>query len=127
MAFTLLQRDAWAESLSNLDGLREDWSCWFGGLDRDSFLALARRTVLGYKYPRSVILMDIEPEGQKTNADFAATKALWNVDAVSLTRLIKRGRRLFRRTSDGEIPVERIYNRVVFDELERKQLTLPFD
>ena len=128
LAFTLLQRDAWVAALADVPELDRAWSCWYSGLDRDAFLALATRTLLGSKDPTNVILMDIEPEAQKTNADFSATKVLWGVDSVTPMALIKRRHKLFRRgPEDKEIPVERIYNRVVFDELERKQLALPFD
>ncbi|HEX8154897.1 MAG TPA: hypothetical protein VF698_17320, partial [Thermoanaerobaculia bacterium] len=51
------------------------------------------------------------------------TKLLFGVDAVDPTALTKRGRQLFR----GNTRVKRIYNRVVFDELIRKQTALPFD
>ena len=97
---------------------------WFNGFDRDGFLDLARRTILGKHDPREVILMDIDPPRQKTYPDFAATKLLFDVDAVDPTTLVKRGKKLFR--ADGT-PVRRIYNRIVFDELIQKKIQLPFD
>ena len=128
MAFTLFQRDAWAAALTGINGLDFDWSCWYEHLDRDAFLSLARRCVLGDREPAHVILMDVEPEKQKTNADFAATKRLWDVDSVSPADLVKRGKRLYRRdAANKELPVERIYNRVIFEELEHKNISLPFD
>jgi len=107
-----------------MEGFDGDWSCWFSGYERDSFLELARRTIVGDHDPAEVILMDIDPPRQKTYPDFAATKLLFNVDAIDPTHLVKRGNRLFR--ADGT-PVRRIYNRVVFDELLKKGLELPFD
>ena len=128
MAFTLLQRDAWATALAGIVGLDLDWSCWYGDLDRDTFSALASRCVLGSHDPQRVILMDLQPEKQKTNADFAATKQLWGVDAISPTDLVKRGKRLYRRDAPGnELPVERIYNRTIFEELDSQHVLLPFD
>jgi hypothetical protein len=91
---------------------------------REAFLRLAQRTIAGDHDPREVILMDIDPPTQKTWPDFAATRLLFGVDPVCPTSLVKRGKKLFR--ADGT-PVRRIYNRVVFDELERKRLDLPFD
>lgn len=120
----VVQRDVWRDTMRSMDGLDLEWSCWYSGLDRASFLDLARRTIVGDHDPREVILMDIDPPRQKTYTDFAATKLLFDVDAVDPTTLVKRGNQLFR--SDGT-PVRRIYNRVVFDELIRKNLTLPFD
>jgi hypothetical protein len=120
----ILQRDAWKDTLARMDGLDAAWSCWYSGYDRESFIDLARRTIVGMHDPAEVILMDIDPPRQKTYPDFAATKLLVDVDAVDPTTLVKRGRSLFR--SDGT-PVRRIYNRVVFDELIAKKIELPFD
>lgn len=128
LAFETLQRDAWESALSRISGLEPPWSAWFGELERDSFLDLARRVIVGSHDAEQVILLDLDPPAQKTYADFAATKSLFGVDAVSPTTLVKRGKRLFRLNADGgEIAVERIYWRLVIDELERKNVTLPFD
>ena len=123
-ALQVVQRDAWNETMERMPGLSYGWSCWFSGYDREGFLQLAKETIAGKHDPSEVILMDIDPPRQKTYPDFAATKLLLDVDAVDPTTLVKRGRQLFR--SDGTA-VKRIYNRVVFDELIRKNITLPFD
>jgi hypothetical protein len=122
-AMQAVQRDSWVQSLSTMRGLEGPWSCWFSGLDRKGFLDLARRTIVGHHEPSEVILMDIDPAQQKTYPDFAATKILFGVDAVDPRELTKRGRRLYR----GDIRIKRIYNRVVFDELIRKNVVVPFD
>ncbi len=119
----VMQRDAWKDTLAKMDGLDAAWSCWFSGYDRESFIDLARRTICGLHDPAEVILMDIDPPRQKTAPDFNATKLLFGVDAVDPTTLTKRGRRLYR----GETQVKRIYNRIVFDELIAKRISLPFD
>jgi hypothetical protein len=120
----VIQRDAWKDALATLDGLDVAWSCWYSGYDREAFLDLARRTIVGMQDPAEVILMDIDPPRQKTWPDFAATKLLFDVDPVDPTTLRKRGKQLFR---ENGTPVRRIYNRVVFDELIAKGIELPFD
>lgn len=120
----VVQRDVWKETLADMDGLDIAWSCWYSGYDREAFLDLARRTIVGVHDPAEVILMDLDPPRQKTWPDFAATKLLFGVDPVDPTTLVRRGRQLFR--ADGT-PVRRIYNRVVFDELIQKGTQLPFD
>jgi hypothetical protein len=120
----VVQRDVWKETLAEMDGLDLAWSCWYSGYDREAFLDLARRTIVGVHDPAEVILMDLDPPRQKTWPDFAATKLLFGVDPVDPTTLVRRGRQLFR--ADGT-PVRRIYNRVVFDELIQKGTQLPFD
>jgi hypothetical protein len=123
-ALQVIKRDVYTEMMQSMPGLDRQWSCWFSGFDRDGFLDLARRTIVGKQDPREVILMDIDPPSQKTYPDFAATKLLFDVDAVDPTTLVKRGRKLFR--ADGT-PVRRIYNRIVFDELIIKKVPMPFD
>jgi hypothetical protein len=120
----LVQRDVWMETMAQMSGLDIAWSCWYSGYDREAFLDLARRTIVGKHDPAEVILMDLDPPGQKTYPDFAATRLLFDVDAVDPTSLVRRGKQLFR--ADGT-PVRRIYNRVVFDELIQKGIELPFD
>ena len=120
----IVQRDVWKDTLAKMDGLDVAWSCWYSGYDREAFIDLARRTIVGANDPAEVILMDIDPPRQKTYPDFAATKMLFDVDAVDPTTLVKRGKSLFRANGT---PVRRIYNRVVFDELISKGIELPFD
>ncbi|MBV8155720.1 MAG: hypothetical protein JOY98_14990 [Candidatus Eremiobacteraeota bacterium] len=128
IAYETMQRDAWNAALQTIPGLDFEWTCWFSGLSRPAFLQLAESVILGDKHPQSVVLMDIDPPAQKTYPDFTATKALFGVDSVCPTQLVKEGRRLFRIADDGKkIPVERIYNRVIFDEIERKGIELPWD
>jgi hypothetical protein len=127
-AMQIVQRDVWTETLEFMQGLDLDWSCWYSGYDRDGFVELARRTIVGRHDPNEVILMDLDPREQKTYPDFAATKLLFDVDAVDPRDLEKRGDQLWRRDATGrEIRVRRIYNRVVFDELMHKNIELPFD
>lgn len=118
-----IQRDAWNDALQQIPGLDREWSCWYSGLDRAQFIELSRRTIVGDHDPREVVLLDIDPPKQKTYPDFAATKLLFDVDAVDPRELTKRGRELWR----GNTRVRRIYNRVVFDELIAKNIETPFD
>src|SRR5437867_2367334 len=122
-ALQVVQRDAFVDMLAKMDGLDRDWSCWFSGLDRAGFVDLMRRTVVGNHDPKEVVLLDIDPPTQKTSPDFHATKLLLNVDSVDPRELTKRGRKLYR----GDTHIKRIYNRVVFDELIRKDVQTPFD
>jgi hypothetical protein len=116
---------AWSEVLESVSGLEGGWSCCM--LPEGEAIRLLGETILGGEAPESVALVDFEPTQQKTRPDFVATRQLFGVEAVCATDLIKDGRRLFRRGPDGRlIQVRRIYNRMVFDELERKGLRLPF-
>jgi hypothetical protein len=104
-----------------------DWTSSFGGIKDDAYIELLRRTILADSNPENVILLEIEPEKQKTRIDFAATERLLGIRPVCLTKLKKRGRDLFYERDGREVRIERIYNRVIFDELIRRpDLELPF-
>ena len=125
-ALMVLQSEAMAASLAQLPGLRRDWSLYFSGLTRETFVPRFRHALLGGEEPEHVVLLDLEPPSQKTYPDFVATKMLTGIDAVCPTRLIRDGRRLFREIDGKRVPVRRIFNRVVFDELAQKKSVLPF-
>jgi hypothetical protein len=87
--------------------------------DFESYRTEMGRFLLGDEKPENVILLEIFPEKQKTRIDFSLTKKFWNIDAVCLTKVRKNGRQLFYEKDGRQIPIKRIYNRVIFDELER--------
>lgn len=111
---------------AEVPGLDRPFSIYFGGHDATSFVEMLRRAVVHDEDPEEVVLLDLHPETQKTYPDFAATKILLDVDAVCPTTLVKEGRRLFRKKNDKLVQVKRIYNRIVFDELEKEGQELPF-
>ncbi|UFH45781.1 hypothetical protein LNP27_11700 [Flavobacterium galactosidilyticum] len=76
----------------------------------------------------NVILLEIEPEKQNTKIDFYYCKRDIGIPIVCVTELLKRGKQLFYKNEQGqEILVKRIYNRVIFDELDlRTDLKLNF-
>ena len=78
-----------------------------------------RRFLLADEAPENVILLEIFPEKQKTRIDFVLTKEFWGIEPVCLTKVRKNGRLLFYEKDGRQIPIKRIYNRVIFDELER--------
>ena len=103
------------------------WTSSFGGMQDDDYLKLLRRTILGNSRPENVVLLEIEPAKQKTRVDFACTESLLGVPPVSLTDIKKRGRQLFYQRAGDDVRIERIYNRVIFDELlKRPDLNLSF-
>ena len=104
-----------------------NWTSTFGPIRDEQYLDVLRQTILADSKPENVILLEIEPEKQKTRIDFAATEALLGIQSVCATRIKKRGRQLFYDRDGKETRVERIYNRVIFDELDRRpDIQLPF-
>lgn len=96
-------------------------------LDSPSYIALMRDVLVGPHDPREVVLMEIQPDLQKTRPDFVVTEATWGIRAIDTGEVIKDGRRLFYRRDGVLTHIRRIYNRVIPDELERAGVTMPFD
>jgi len=104
-----------------------NWTSSFGGVKDEAYLELLRRTIIADSAPENVILLEIEPEKQKTRVDFAATETLVGIRPVCVTEIKKRGRQLFYDRDGRDVRIERIYNRVIFDELShRPDLNLSF-
>ena len=100
---------------------------FLSGLNRDSYRALLRQTLVGPHDPTHVVLMEIDPRRQKTLPDFTVTEAEWGIRAVDTKEVVRDGRRLFYRRDGTLTPIARIYNRVIPDELERSGAVMPFD
>ena len=94
-------------------------SAFLNSPDAAGYREEMRRLLLGNEAPENVILLEIYPDKQKTRVDFVLTKKFWGIDAVCLTKIHKKGRQLFYEKDGRQIPIKRIYNRVIFDELER--------
>lgn len=98
------------------------------GVDESVYLSLLREVVLGKYDPKEVVLLEIEPEKQNTKIDFYYAKQDLGIPIVCVSEVIKEGKKLFYTDECGvKIRIRRIYNRVIFDELNlRKDLKLDF-
>ncbi len=97
----------------------------FGGLFNiqnppEGYVDVLRDTIVGELNPENVILLEIEPENQKTKIDFACCEKFIGVSPVCLTKITKAGNDLFYYREGKKTKIERIYNRVIFDELNRR-------
>lgn len=96
-------------------------------LEEDSYHHLLKRAIVAEHDPENVILMEIHPQQQKTLPDFLLTQKMLGVRAVDLTEIKKEGNRLYYEHAGKRIPIRRIYNRAIVDELQRKGVKLAFD
>jgi hypothetical protein len=97
------------------------------GLDLAGYKALLGRAILAGHDPENVILMEIDPLHQKTLADFILTEQMFGVRAVCITQIRKEGNRLYYERDGRRIPIHRIYNRTIVDELQRRGIAPAFD
>ncbi|NPA07779.1 MAG: hypothetical protein GXO46_02150 [Chlorobi bacterium] len=85
----------------------------------EDFKNYMKDLILGNENPEHVILLEIYPEKQKTAIDFVLTEKLLGIKTVCLTKIKKDGRKLFYENDGKLTEIRRIYNRVIFDELDR--------
>ena len=104
------------------EGVSQYWS----GLEEESFLGSLRSLVVRDMPLENVILLEIEPEKQRTKIDFSCTEAMLGIRTFCLTDLRRSGRTLYVERDGRRTEVRRIYNRVIFDELGKKDLKLDF-
>jgi hypothetical protein len=97
------------------------------GLETSSYRELLRRAIVGAHDPENVILMEIHPQEQKTLPDFLLTEKMLGVRTVDIVDIKKEGARLYYERGGKPVPIKRIYNRAIVDELERKKVKLAFD
>ena len=99
-----------------------------GGLEEAGYWELLSETILAGCDPENVILTELDPLHQKTRADFEVTAARTGIKVVDIRSLEAKGDRLHYRDARGRlVPVKRIYNRAIADELMARDVRLPFD
>jgi len=107
-------------------GLSSELKVFFG-MDDEGYWALLRRSIVGNHDPKQVVLLEIDPLHQKTLPDFLVTGRICGIRTVNITEVVKQGDRLHYRDNGKLVPIQRIYNRTIVDELVRKHVQLPFD
>ena len=85
----------------------------------DEYVIHFKKLILGNENPENVILLEIYPEKQKTAIDFLITEKYLGIKTVCLTKIKKEGTKLFYENDGKLIEIKRIYNRVIFDELDK--------
>jgi len=116
-----------AQSYIDVYGLDPRLKFFLSGLNEKSYRELLRAAIVGTHDPENVILMEIHPEEQKTLPDFLLTEKMLGVRTVDIEAIKKRGSQLYYERNGGRVPIRRIYNRAIADELQRKNVKLWFD
>lgn len=113
----------------------EGYSNYLNGLGKEGYTELLKKIILGEHAKENVILLEIKPHEQKTRIDFYCTQDYLGIPLVCLTELREQGNQLFYEKNGELIKVKRIYNRIIFDELNQVSeklgdvvdITKPFD
>ncbi len=115
-----------SQSYEEIFGLDQNLQYLLGGLDWESYKKLLRRAIVADHDPSQVILMEIDPLHQKTLPDFLLTEKLLGIKTVAISDVKKVGKFLFYDDRGKRVPIMRIYNRAIVDEMVRKGLKTAF-
>ncbi len=123
-----------SELTAAYSNLPDNYSPYLNGYTKESYLQLLKEIIVGEEKPENVILLEIYPEQQKTRIDFFCTEKALGIKTVCLTKLIAEGNQLFYDNNGSKTKINRIYNRVIFDDLQQQKdlgnmvdLTAPYE
>ena len=117
-------RDAYSLDTAVSPGL----STYLSGLDETGYWRIMKETIVGEHDPETVALTEVDPLHQKTYPDFAITARRLGIAVVDIAGIEPEGERLVYRNAAGRrIPISRIYNRAIADELIARRIPLRFD
>jgi hypothetical protein len=101
--------------------LPDNYDSYLNGFNKKTYLQLLKQIIVKDCDPENVILLEVLPHQQKTRIDFYCTQDYLHTPVVCLTELIKEGKKLYYRNAEEElVEVERIYNRIIFDDLQQQ-------
>ncbi|CAF1446533.1 unnamed protein product [Adineta steineri] len=96
----------------------DNWSVFFNGIDKTRYINLLKEIIIGPYQPDEVILMDVKPHEQHTAVDFYLTQKYLGIPIVALNDLKQEGKKLFYEQKGERKFIKRIYNRLIFDEVD---------
>lgn len=111
-AFEVLQNKLFRKNFT----IPDEYSCYLNGYDESSYITHLNEII--HNNDKHTVLLELHPHLQKTRIDFYCTQQLTNIPIVCLTEIYTKGKLLFYQREGVEFHIERIYNRVVWDELK---------
>jgi hypothetical protein len=73
---------------------------------------------------KHTILLEIKPEQQKTKIDFYQTQSLLCLPIVCISEIFQKEDRLYYHRAGNDVQIERIYNRMVFEEIQQQETSI---
>ncbi|MGL4629732.1 MAG: hypothetical protein ACRCVT_00900 [Leadbetterella sp.] len=104
--------------------IQNKWSSYFNRTHQAEFTEAMRTFILGGYEAQNTVLLELDPQNQRTKIDFSISEALWGVPTVDLNDITQDNKKLFYWKDEKKIPIHRIYNRVIPTEFfkERKDI-----
>lgn len=113
-------QDAVANAYRQFFNIPSRFTHLFDGMTSEDYVALLRKVIFGDSRPENVVLLEVEPPNQNTAIDFYISRRDIGLEFVCISDVKKEGKDLYYIKDGRKIGIERIYNRVIFDELHRR-------
>lgn len=97
-----------------------NFDAYLGSFNRETYIRHLNEIVVNGHPPENVILLEVFPRKQKTRIDFYCTENYLGIKMVCLTELIKEGKKIYYMNEGKKTEVKRVYNRVIFDDLQQQ-------
>ena len=97
-----------------------------GGLSEEDYIRRLREAILGGHDPDQVALLEFAPQEQKTRPDFLALRGLIGIEETDIRSVRKEGKTLLHERGGRWVPIKRIFNRAIIDELDEHKAALAF-
>jgi hypothetical protein len=92
------------------------------GMTEERYFNILSKIILNDHEPTSVVLLEIDPPSQNTYIDFACTALKTGIKVICLSDVKREGKILYYIDAKGARQrINRIYNRIIFDELDQKK------
>ena len=112
-AFEILQD----QGIRNYYSIPDGFSCYLNGYNERDYISHFKKIVLGDN-KKHTILLELYPHQQKTRIDFYCTQQYTGIPIVCISEIYTKGNKLYYKREGAEFLIERIYNRLVWDELK---------
>ena len=120
-------QDVLAAATMEAYGLDQSLTWHLGGMTREGYWGLLREVIVAGHDPAEVVLLEVTPERQKTRADFQVYRDRLGVRTVDIAEVRQSGRQLEYQREGRWMPIRRIFNRAIADEMERDGIKPGFD
>lgn len=107
------------EALRNTYTIPENVTPYLNGYTKEKYLRHLSTIIKGEQGEHTVLL-ELLPNQQKTRIDFYCTQHYLNIPIVCITEIFKKGNALYYQREEIDIKIDRIYNRIVAEELKNQ-------
>jgi len=106
-------------AFKSIFSLPSSFSPYLNNYDTAMYLSHLKKIIQGDN-DQHTILLEIKPYQQKTKVDFFCTQQLFQIPIVCLSEIFVVGNELFYTQFGNKKRIDRIYNRIVWDEIEKQ-------